>query len=273
MFTDLDEAKREAKLAARKIQKGLQATNDLRPAERESYLVAQRRLNHLDVPLICAVDEYAKCRERLGDVPLLAAVEEYLRRANGVTMGVSVPQVVEELIAAKEQDGISDRYRLQLQSTLGQFKEAFPGPIMHVKSDQIDRWLRKSKLAPVTRNNRLTVLRVLFNFAKQRKLPAEVGDLGGRVRIQGEARCHRDRDLRAGGVWEASPRCPTSACPASGNRRICRTPGCRAIPSRLEGGKLEAPHDRTPGRAGQDRLSTHCSDQRQSRCLVETCGS
>ncbi len=168
MFTDLDEAKREAKLAAQKIQKGLHATNDLRPAERESYLVAQRTLKGLDVPLTSAVEEYAKCRERLGDIPLLAAVEEFLHRTNGVTLGTTVPQVVEELIAAKEQDGISDRYRLQLQSTLGLFKEDFPVPIMHVKSDQIDRWLRESQLAPTTRNNRLTVLRVLFNFAKQR---------------------------------------------------------------------------------------------------------
>lgn len=38
MFTDLDDAKREAKFAAEKIQLGLQATNDLRPAEREAYL-------------------------------------------------------------------------------------------------------------------------------------------------------------------------------------------------------------------------------------------
>lgn len=168
MFTDLDEAKHEAKLVAQKIQRGLQATNDLRPAERESYLVAQRRLKDLDVPLVSAVEEYAVCRERLQDVPLLAVVEDYLRRANGVAIGIGVPQVVEELIAAKEQDGISDRYRLQLRSTLGLFREAFPGPIMHVKSEQIDRWLREGNLAPVTRNNRLTVLRLLFNFAKQR---------------------------------------------------------------------------------------------------------
>lgn len=168
MFTDLDVAKREAKLIAEKIQKGLQANNDLRPAERESYLAAQRTLKDLDVPLTAAVEEYATCRERLGDVPLLAAVEEYLRRTNGVTVGVTVGQVVEELIAAKEQDGVSERYRLQLQSTLGMFEEAFSGPIMHVKSDRIDQWLRESGLAPVTRNNRLTVIRVLFNFAKQR---------------------------------------------------------------------------------------------------------
>ena len=119
-------------------------------------------------PSVSAVEEYAKCRERLGDVPLLSAVEEFLRRTNGLTIGVTVPQVVEEVLAAKEQDEVSERYRDQLRSTLGMFAKAFPGPIMHVKSAEIDTWLRKSKVAPITRNNRLTVVRVLFNFAKQR---------------------------------------------------------------------------------------------------------
>jgi len=114
------------------------------------------------------VEEYARCRERLGDVPLLSAVEEFLRRTDGVTIGVTVSQVVEEVIAVKEQDGVSERYMGQLRSTLGIFAKAFPGPIMHVKGAEIDKWLRESKLAPVTRNNRLTVIRVLFNFAKQR---------------------------------------------------------------------------------------------------------
>lgn len=168
MFTDLEEARHEAKLAAEKIQKGLQSHNDLKPEERASYLAAQRRLRDLDVPLVTAIEEYVKCRERLGGVPMLTAVEEYLRRADGATLGVSVAQVCDELIAAREQDGVSPRYRLQLRSTLGLFKAAFPGAIMDVRSEQIDRWLRESNLAPVTRNNRLTIIRLLFNFAKQR---------------------------------------------------------------------------------------------------------
>jgi len=168
MFTDLKEAKREAKSAAEKIQRGLQSNNDLRPAEREAFLGAQRILKEIDVPLVSAIEEYVRCRKVLGDAPLLASVEEFARRTRGVKLGVSVPEVVEELIAAKEQDGMSHRYMLQLRSILRIFAKAFPGPIMHVKGDQIDSWLRDSGLSPVTRNNRLTVLRVLFNFAKQR---------------------------------------------------------------------------------------------------------
>lgn len=167
MFTSLEDAKREAKIAAGNIQQGFQENNDLRPAERDAFLAAVGILKGLSVPLVSAVEEYAECRKRLGDVPLLAAVEEFVRRMNGVTLGVTVPEAVKEFLRSKEQDGMSQRYMLQLQSTLGLFAKAFPGPIMHVRSDQIDRWLREGDLAPVTRNNRLTVIRVLLNFAKQ----------------------------------------------------------------------------------------------------------
>jgi len=42
---------------------------------------------------------------------------------------------------AKEQDGMSRRYMLQRRSILRLFAKAFPGPIMHVKGDEIN-WRR-----------------------------------------------------------------------------------------------------------------------------------
>ncbi|MFP6896349.1 MAG: hypothetical protein VCA38_07090 [Roseibacillus sp.] len=168
MFTDLGEAKREAKLAAQKIQRGLQSNNDLRPAEREAFLVAQRKLKGIGIPLVTAVEEYVTCREKLGEMPLLAIVEDYLSRTRGLRDGVTVPEVAAELIDTKRQDGMSKDYLTQLSNTFGLFEKAFPGPITLVRSEQIDGWLREGNLAPVTRNNRLTLVRLLFNFAKQR---------------------------------------------------------------------------------------------------------
>lgn len=172
-FTDLAKAKKEAKVVAENILRGMQAQNDLKAAERESYFAAQRILKETGVPLVSAAEDYAQCRKLLGDVPLRSAVEEFLRRTRGVKLGVTVPQLVEELIAAKKQDGMSDHYMAQLRSVLGLFCRAFPGPVLDVKAEEIDDWLRSGKLAPQTRNNRLTTLRLLFNFAKQRNyLPA-----------------------------------------------------------------------------------------------------
>ena len=41
-FSQLEDAKREARISAEKIMRGMQAQNDLRPPERESCLSAQR---------------------------------------------------------------------------------------------------------------------------------------------------------------------------------------------------------------------------------------
>jgi integrase len=168
MFAELEDAKREAKLAAEKIMRGMQAQNDLRPADRESFLAAQRILQEINMPLVAASEDYVQCRKLLGEVPLRQAVEDFCRRTNGVKLGVTVPEVAKEVIAAKEEDGMSGHYLVQLRSTLGIFGRAFTGPIMDVKGDEIDTWLRSKKLSPVTRNNRLTLLRVMFGFAKQR---------------------------------------------------------------------------------------------------------
>lgn len=129
MFTDLDEAKREAKLAAQKIQKGLHATNDLRPAERESYLVAQRTLKGLDVPLTSAVEEYAKCRERLGDIPLLTAdrddrrsIEQMLQRlsqkarASGIHVIVATQKPSAEVISTTVRSNLPAQLALRVKT-------------------------------------------------------------------------------------------------------------------------------------------------------------
>ncbi len=167
-FASLDAAIREAREAAAQIQNGLARATDLSVADRDTFRAAQAILQELRMPLLSAVEEYARCRKLLGEAPLLPAVQEYLRRTRGVRLGATVPDVVKEFLAAKEQDGVSRRYLNQLGSDVNRFAAAFPGPILHVKSEQIDQWLRSLGVAPRTRNGMLTGLRTLFTFAKSR---------------------------------------------------------------------------------------------------------
>ena len=167
-FGDLAAAKKEAQLVAQRIQSGMQHMTDLKPHDRESYLAARARLEGPGIPLVVAVEDYVQCRDLLKGTPLRLAVEDFIRRTHRVKLGVMVPVVADELLEAKRRDGMSERYIGQLRSSLGLFARAFPGPIMDVQPEEIDAWLRGGDLAPVTRNNRLTVLRVLFGFAKQR---------------------------------------------------------------------------------------------------------
>ncbi len=167
-FSRMDAAACEARNAAAKIQNGMAKACDLRVADRDAYRAAQRMLAELQVPLLSAVEEYVRCRQILIDAPLLPAVEEYLRRTRGVRLGAVVPDVVTEFLEAKAQDGVSRRYLDQLRSDMNRFAAAFPGPLLHVKSEQIDQWLRSLGVAPRTRNGILTSLRTFFTFAKSR---------------------------------------------------------------------------------------------------------
>ena len=173
VFSKLDAAKKEARLVAQRIQAGQQHVTDLKPHERDAYVTASQLLEEFDMPLVAAVQEYIRARKVLGEMPLVAAVEEFTRRSKGIKLGVKVGEVVEELIEAKKQDGLSARYILQLQSNLRRFAGVFDLPITHVQRDQIDDWLRARDLKPRSRNSLLTTVRVLFSFARKRSyLPA-----------------------------------------------------------------------------------------------------
>jgi len=167
-FASLEKAKKEARLVAQQIQAGQQHANDLRPHERESFLLATKLLEEIGVPLVTAVEEYVECRKELGAMPMMSAIREFKRRSGGIELEVKVARIVEELLQAKKQDGVSDRYYLQLQSNLNRFAGAFDVPILEVRSSEIDDWLRSQDVAPRTRNALLATIRVLFNFAKKR---------------------------------------------------------------------------------------------------------
>ena len=165
-FASLDVAKIEARRAAALIQRGVAEALELSAPERESFVHATRQLASLQVPLVAAVEEYVACRAALNGAPLLPALEDYVRRSRGVRTGATVAELVPEFLAAKEQDGASQRYLYQLRSDLTRFAQAVPGPLLHVKSDQIDAWLRGLNLAPRTRNTVLTTIRTFFSWAK-----------------------------------------------------------------------------------------------------------
>ncbi len=168
MLTDIDKAKKEAKLAAEKIQRGLAANNDLSSRERELFHAAKKLLAPLGTPMLAAIEEYVLARELLEDVPLVTAVKDYRRQNEGVRTGVPLEVICNELHAAKTQDGFCQGYLDAIRSTLAAFCKEFPGSIQHIRSEQIDEWLRKTTDNPATRNNKLMIVRMMFGFARQR---------------------------------------------------------------------------------------------------------
>lgn len=146
--------------------------------DRQAFLAASRVLSPLGVPLLDAVKSYAAAVAELKGGSLLDAAREYAARHTGALQKITVEALVEEFIAAKEEDEASYRYLKTLRSQLApspegkrgrnSFADSFRTDIASVTAREIDYWLRGRGVSPRTRKNLLLSIRTLFNFAKSR---------------------------------------------------------------------------------------------------------
>ena len=137
-FTDLAAAKKEALFVAQRIQSGMQHVTDLKPHERDNYVKAVELLATLDLPLVAAIEDYVQARKLSESESLSSMATDYRKFFKPLTRRVLVPELVLELIAAREQDGASKTYVSQLKTILNRFATAFPGEILGISSSDID---------------------------------------------------------------------------------------------------------------------------------------
>ncbi len=167
-FPDLVAAKKEAQFVAQRIQSGMQHVTDIKPHERESYVAAMRMLEKSGVPLVAAVEDYMRAREKAGTESLGAMAEEYGRLFKKVVRRSSTTEVVDEMLKQREQDGASKVYLRLLKTTLTRFAAKFPGDLIEVDTHQIDAWLRSLDVALCTRNSMLRCIKIFFSYARSR---------------------------------------------------------------------------------------------------------
>jgi integrase len=97
------------------------------------------------------------------------AIAFYLPHLHATNRTRTFRELAAELLPAKKTDGASTRYLQDLRSRLGQFSATFGDrPVSEIRGHEIDDWLRRLNVGPVTRNNFQRVLRTTFNFAKAR---------------------------------------------------------------------------------------------------------
>ena len=103
---------------------------------------------------------------------LKSAAEFYLRNLDVIRQSKLIPDVVRELLEAKEKDRRSERYLQDMRNRLEVFAAAdeFKTRAVHdVSAKDVETWLRQLNVGPVTRNNFRRLLSVFFGFAvKQR---------------------------------------------------------------------------------------------------------
>jgi len=96
------------------------------------------------------------------------AVKYYTGHLSAISSSKTVRVVIAELLAAREADGVSDRYLDDLRQRLARFETAYGDTmIASLSAKQISDWLRALGLAPLTRNTFRLRLAALFSFARR----------------------------------------------------------------------------------------------------------
>jgi integrase len=163
-FAALADARREAKTIAERLNAGQGEILALSGKDRDSFQHAKAKLRALDIPLADAIDEYVAAKA-IG-VPLLAAAKFYHEAHSSKLPDKTVSEIVTEFLTAKKADGRSVRYLQDCKARLERFQRDFKVNLKDVRTQDLDAWLRRLKLAPRTRNNFRTVICSLFSFAR-----------------------------------------------------------------------------------------------------------
>jgi integrase len=160
--------------------------------DRLAYVHAIEALKPTGVPLEIAAMQFAEAFKLLQGESLLEAVRYYMKRAAAIRSKKTVPEIIGEMIKAKEADLVSDVYRKDLKGRLGRFAERFTGSISAVSAGEIEDFLRELRgkdangketivLTGKSRNNYRRAIGTLLNFAVSRgylcKGDLEVDDL------------------------------------------------------------------------------------------------
>jgi integrase len=119
------------------------------------------------IPLHAAIAEFMAARTHLDEgESILSAVKDHATRKRK-TVQKRVGEIVEELLAAKQRDGLSIRYIQSLRSHLRRFAAAFHVNISSITAGMIEAWLEKLAVGPRGRNNiRMSVV-TLFAHARK----------------------------------------------------------------------------------------------------------
>jgi integrase len=132
------------------LEKGRAQVLSLSTADWQNYMAAKNLLRPFGIPLHDAIEEYVAMRKR--------------KKITEKRVG----DIVDELLAAKQNAGLSDRYIETLRTYLNRFSDSFQTNIGSINTGAIALWLDSLKIGPRSRNNVRQAVVTLFNFARRR---------------------------------------------------------------------------------------------------------
>jgi len=172
-FGDYRAAHAKAKAIARALASGEALAAGLRNADAASFGRATELLRPTGLSLEMAAAIVAKCHEILGSDRYIEAATFFKRHGADTITPRSVPDVVAELVAAREARGKSKRYVDDLRARLRKFAQSFAVDISAVTTSDVQSWLDGLDVAPRTAKNFRGALSTLFKFAAARQYIAK----------------------------------------------------------------------------------------------------
>ena len=130
---------------------------------REAVGLSQREMSDL----ISAKRKLAEYGKTISDA--VSFLVDHLERVQ--RHGITVAELVTELLEAKRKDGRSEIYLRDLRNLLAIFSRDFGNrPIAGITVEELDNWLRALPGSPKTRTNFRTNVGVLFSYATKRRI-------------------------------------------------------------------------------------------------------
>lgn len=167
-FADLDLAKQEAEIVATRVSAGELDVLSLTSDDRTAYVRSMALLKPTGTPLEMAVMQFTEAAKILNGASLVEAARFYAKHHSSQIVARRVPEVVAELLKAKEADGLSAIYLKDLGTRLNRFAESFQTPISMILAAEVQDYIRGLKFGPRSKNNTRKAVKILFNFAQAR---------------------------------------------------------------------------------------------------------
>ena len=167
-FADLVKAKLEAETVADRICAGELNVLTLTSEDRTAYVRAMEMLKPSGTPLEMAVMQFVVSAKLLDGASMIEATKFYLRHHPRHLPSRTVSEVVEEMLVAKEADGVSVVHLTDLRWRLRRFATHFPGRIAMVLGQELQNYLADIKGSGRSKNNVRKMLKNLFHFAQSR---------------------------------------------------------------------------------------------------------
>lgn len=161
-------ARAEAERIAFALARGDAAAAAVNGKDAASYARALELLRPTGQSLEIVAATYAKAFADLGGDRIGEAVAFFLRNNPDNLTPRTVAEVVAEMLAQREADGVSAGHLQDLKVRLNRFAAAFQVPLSSVTANDMQHWLDGLKLGPRSKQNFRKATRNLFAYAQRR---------------------------------------------------------------------------------------------------------